>query len=181
MTFDESEVARAADGKFTEKTGASPEVSLAAEPPLTEALEEFRGTLNAVAYAAERDWNLRDEVLKDRAAGRRHLYDHHYATMWAGRAINIFGEHDGWSEAVVRQRLATVKRLQDDLAEERVAPNEFVLNTTHDWKREEVAGWLSATEKELERALETEGRSLVVNASDARERYADFEGGRNTR
>lgn len=181
MTFDESEVARAADGKFTEKTGASPEVSLTAEVPLEEALTEFRATLSQVGYGANRDWALRDEVLKDRAAGRRHMYDHHYATMWAGRAVNILGGHDGWSEDVVRQRLATVKRLQDDLAEERLTPNEFAINQSHDWKRDEVERWLQSMEHELNLALKTEGRSLVVNARDARQRYADFEGGGNLR
>lgn len=181
MTFDESEVSRTADGRFAEKTGAPAEVSLTTAVPLEEALAEFRATLSQVAYGTNRDWVLRDEVLKDRAAGRRHMYDHHYATMWAGRAVNILGGHDGWSEDVVRQRLATVKRLQDDLAEERLTPNEFAINQNHDWKRDEVERWLQSMEHELNLAVETEGRSLVVNARDARQRYADFEGGGNLR
>lgn len=181
MTFDESEVARAADGKFTEKTGASPEVSLTAEVPLEEALTEFNTTLSEIGFGANRDWELRDEVLKNRASGQRHMYDHHYATMWAGRAVNILGGHDGWSEDVVRQRLATVKRLQDDLAEERLTPDKHAINQSHDWKRDKVERWFQSVENELNRALETEGRSLVINARDARQRYADFEGGGNLR
>lgn len=181
MTFDPTQHPREGDGKFAEKQGADPEISLssAAQVSIPEAVEEFRSTLSDVGFGARRDFDLRKDVMADQAAGRTHKFDHHYETMWTTRAVNILGGQDGWNEDDVRRKIANVERLQDDLSEERVQPGEFGYGPS--FQRDDIANWLSAVKTELEDGLESRGRSLVKNAKDARERYADFEGGRNTR
>lgn len=128
-----------------------------AQASATEAVREFRETLNQIARGSNQDWSLRDEVLRDRARGRSSHYDERYSDIWAGRS-------EGWSEAEVRRRLATVARLQDDLSEERILPIAFLARGHDGWTRDSIAGWLYAVESELMLALDTEGRSLVVNA-----------------
>lgn len=112
------------------------------------------------------------------------MYDHHYATMWEGHAVNILGGHDGWSETEIRNRLSNIRTLQDALAADQAVPSDFTdpqSASGREWTKEDINKWLEALVSELEKGLETEGRSLVVNARDARQRYADFEGGGNLR
>lgn len=181
MTFTPSEHPRDNDGKFAEKLGAAPEISLFSQTPtsVAEAVEEFRSTLNEVGFGAKRDFNLRKDVMADYDAGRTPPHDHHYEAMWNGTAVNVLGGQDGWSEDVVRSKVANIERLQADLAEERVQPGEFGYGPT--FRRSDISKWLVATKVELEDGLRTRGRSLVRNAKDARQRYADFEGGGNFR
>jgi hypothetical protein len=161
MSFDESEVNRSENGTFASKVGTPTDVVLQPETSDAKAVNEFRETLNQVARGSKRDWNLRDEVLRDRAMGRASHYEEEYSDIWSGRA-------EGWSEEEVRRRLATVNQLQDDISEERISPSAFSARNQADWTRDGIAGWLDVTEAELRRALDTEGRSLIINARKVR-------------
>lgn len=178
MSFD-IHTPRETNGQFAEKTGGAAEISLAAPVPVAEAVDEFRSTLSQVGFGDQRDFDLRKDVLEGRKTGNPHMYDHHYEDMWQGRAVNVLGGQDGWSKTEVEKRMATIDRLQEDLAEERVQPGDFGYGPT--FNRGDIRKYLKATRVELEAALATEGRCLVKNAKGARQRYADFEGGGNRR
>lgn len=177
MTFDENKVKRDKGGRFDNKAGSAPNVNLPQNITIADG-QVFLDTLRTVGFARHEDMVLRDEVMKERAAGARHLYDHHYTDMWNGRAINIFGEHDGWSKEVVEAKLAHTTAVKEALRAGTISASDISENWT---KQSHGIRWCEATERELNDALESEGRSLFKNAADARQRYADFEGGRNRR
>lgn len=177
MPFDENKVNRENDGRFGEKVGSPATVTLAVDITPADG-PVFLDTLRAVGFATQDDITLRDEVMKDRKAGRRHMYDHHYTTMWHGSAINILGQQDGWSKAVVETKLSHTTAVKEALKNGTLQASDISDAWT---KQSDGIQWAEAVESELKGALESEGRNLFKNAHDARERYADFEGGRNTR
>lgn len=140
--------------------------------------ERFLGTIRSIGFAKHEDIRLRQEVMDDRAAGKTPIYDNHYTSIWEGNAVNIFGGQDGWSEKVIREKLEQTKQIRADLQNGHIRARDISDN----WeKQSDGIAWAKAVETELEDAITSEGRSLFVNAAAARERYQDFEGGRNSR
>lgn len=192
MTFNENNVNRESDGRFGEKNGSPADVTLtarltpdggfvlASEEELAARSPEqvFLDDIRSIGFARAEDIALRDEVMKDRAKGRSHLYDHHYTDIWNGNAVNIFGEQDGWSKELIEQKLANTDEMLYALQNGKTRARDISEN----WeKQSDGIAWAKAVKTELTDALASEGRSLFVNAAAARERYQDFEGGRNGR
>lgn len=193
MTFNENDVNRDRDGKFGQKTGSQSNISLARDASerldddggyvlpddITSADGEvFLSTLRQVGFARHEDIALRDEVMHDRAAGRTSIYDHHYTDIWNGNSTNIFGEQDGWSKEVVEQKLAHTVAVKHALQNGKIRASDISANFE---KQNDGIAWCKSVESELNTALASEGRSLFKNAAAARDRYKDFEGGRNSR
>lgn len=146
--------------------------------PLT--AQEFVSLVRELDYASAQTVKVRDEALALFNAGAKHQFDHHYETMWigGGRAINITGGTDGWSEAVIREKLERTVALRELLNSGAIEPRE-VIGSTETYTLEEADRWLLQTEEVLQEGLNTKGRSLFKNAKDALLRWRDFEGGGN--
>lgn len=177
MTFDETNVRRETNGQFTEKVGSAPTLELPGNITAADGAV-FLDTLRTVGFARHEDIVLRDEVMKERKEGGKHLYDHHYTDMWEGNAVNVLGGQDGWSKEVVEAKLAHTLAVKEAFRVGTIQASDVSDNWT---EQSHGIRWCEAVETELTEALESEGRNLFKNACDARQRYADFEGGGNRR
>lgn len=180
------------DGAYTVSDYAAPDAKLTArftpDGGLVLATEEelaarsdgeiFLDDIRHIGFARAEDIALRDEVMKLRSKGKGHQYDHHYNDIWNGNAVNVFGKQDGWSKEVIEQKLAHADKMLYALQNGHIRARDISDN----WeKQSDGVAWAKAVKTELKDGLDSEGRSLFVNAAAARERYQDFEGGRNGR
>ena len=168
----------AGDAKTGRVAAVSKPVTAQTAPVVEFAPSDFNPVAQKVIYASEKIWDVRNEVMDSRAAGEKHRYDHHYDAMWAGRNINILGGRDGWTEQDVLHNLAGVRQIREQVKNNELTAADLI-STVEKETKEKAIEWCDYLEGRLIEAIETEGRSLAVNAAGAIERYRDFEGGRN--
>jgi hypothetical protein len=139
---------------------------------------EFTTLAQKLNVGNEQSWAVRNEAVSAFEEGTTNMYSHHYDAMWERPAVNVLGGQDGWTESDVRGFIAGVKATRDLVESGELAADDL-MQTNVPADKETALSWCDWVDDQLTEALDTHGRSLVVNAKGAIERYQDFEGGRN--